>query len=163
MQFLPAQCGDIVDLSGKVIGKHDGLMYYTIGQRRGLGIGGMNDGTGESWFVVGKDLKHNLLIVQQGEHEELFSTGLSTEKLNFISGKAPAADFRCTAKFRYRQADQDVTVHMRGEGTFIEFDKPQRAVTPGQWAVLYDGEVCLGGGPIEHVFPLKALPKIFEQ
>lgn len=163
MQFLPAQCGDIVDLSGKAIGRHDGLMYYTIGQRRGLGIGGMNDGTGESWFVIGKDLKHNLLIVQQGEHEELFSTGLSTERINFISGKTPAADFRCTAKFRYRQADQAVTVHMRGEGAFIEFDKPQRAVTPGQWAVLYDGEVCLGGGPIEHVFPLKALPKIFEQ
>ncbi len=161
MQFLPAQRGDIVDLDGRVVGKHDGLMYYTMGQRRGLGIGGMNTGTGESWFVVGKDLKHNLLIVQQGEHEELFSTGLTTGKLNYIAGHAPRKEFRCTAKFRYRQADQGVTVHMHDEKAIIEFDKPQRAITPGQWAVLYDGDICLGGGPIDTIIPLKALPKRF--
>lgn len=159
MQFLPAQRGDIVDLDGRIVGRHDGLMYYTLGQRRGLGIGGMNTGTGESWFVVGKDLKRNLLIVCQGEREELFSTSLIIGKLNFISGQAPSKDFRCTAKFRYRQSDQAVTVHMLGSGSAatIEFDEPQRAVTPGQWAVLYDGEICLGGGPIEETVPLKAL------
>ena len=162
MQFLPAQPGDIVDLDGRTIGRHDGLMYYTMGQRRGLGIGGMNTGTGESWFVVGKDLKRNLLIVQQGEHEELFSTSLTTGKLNFISGEAPATEFRCTAKFRYRQSDQAVTVHMEGENAVIVFDTPQRAVTPGQWAVLYDGDICLGGGPIDKTVPLKALPKYFQ-
>ena len=162
MQFLPAQPGDIVDLDGRTIGRHDGLMYYTMGQRRGLGIGGMNTGTGESWFVVGKDLKRNLLIVQQGEHEELFSTSLTTGKLNFISGEAPAKEFRCTAKFRYRQSDQAVTVHMEGENAVIVFDTPQRAVTPGQWAVLYDGDICLGGGPIDKTVPLKALPKYFQ-
>ncbi|MCI6986645.1 MAG: tRNA 2-thiouridine(34) synthase MnmA [Clostridium sp.] len=162
MQFLPAQPGDIVDLDGRTIGRHDGLMYYTMGQRRGLGIGGMNTGTGESWFVVGKDLKRNLLIVQQGEHEELFSTSLTTGKLNFISGEAPAKEFRCTAKFRYRQSDQAVTVHMEGENAVIVFDTPQRAVTPGQWAVLYDGDICLGGGQIDKTVPLKALPKYFQ-
>lgn len=162
MQFLPAQPGDIVDLDGRTIGRHDGLMYYTMGQRRGLGIGGMNTGTGESWFVVGKDLKRNLLIVQQGEHEELFSTSLTTGKLNFISGEVPAKEFRCTAKFRYRQSDQAVTVHMEGENAVIVFDTPQRAVTPGQWAVLYDGDICLGGGPIDKTVPLKALPKYFQ-
>lgn len=163
MQYLPAQRGNIVDLDGRIIGKHDGLMYYTMGQRRGLGIGGMNTGTGESWFVVGKDLKNNLLIVQQGEHEELFSTALTIEKLHFIAGDAPSRSFRCTAKFRYRQPDQGVTVTIRSDGATIDFDEPQRAITPGQWAVLYDGEVCLGGGAIEETRPVKALPKRFLQ
>lgn len=161
MQFLPAKPGDIVDLNGKIVGKHDGLMYYTIGQRRGLGIGGMNTGTGESWFVVGKSLKNNLLIVQQGEHEELFSTSLYTNSLSFISGAPPASTFKCTAKFRYRQSDQQVTVYMDGKGASIKFDAPQRAITPGQWVVLYDGDVCLGGGPIDFRTPLKPLPNIF--
>ena len=151
----------IAQENGLVIGKHDGLMYYTLGQRRGLGIGGMNEGTGESWFVVGKDLKRNRLVVQQGEHEELFSTALTADKLSFISGCAPAKQFRCTAKFRYRQPDRGVTVTMHGDGATIDFDSPERAVTPGQWVVLYDGDACLGGGPIDEVAPLKALPKIF--
>ena len=162
MQYLPARSGDMIDTAGRVVGRHDGLMYYTIGQRRGLGIGGMNDGTGESWFVVGKDLTGNRLIVQQGEHEELFSTSLTVNKMQFINGKPPAKSFRCTAKFRYRQPDQGVRVTMQGERAFIEFDAPQRAVTPGQWAVLYDGEECLGGGPIDGITPLKALdPALF--
>lgn len=163
MQYLPAQRGNIVSLDGHVIGKHDGLMFYTYGQRRGLGIGGMNTGTGESWFVVGKDLKHNLLIVQQGEHEELYSTSLTIEKIHFISGEAPAKCFKCTAKFRYRQPDQGVKVTVHPDGSaVIDFDEPQRAVTPGQWAVLYDGSVCLGGGAIETIVPLKKLPPIFD-
>ncbi len=163
MQFLPAQPGDMIDVTGKRVGRHDGLMYYTMGQRRGLGIGGMNEGTGESWFVVGKDLKNNRLIVQQGEHEELYSTALEVESMHFIAGEAPKKQFRCTAKFRYRQPDQGVTVTMDGERAVIDFDKPQRAVTKGQWAVLYDGDECLGGGPIDETAPLKALdPALFE-
>lgn len=163
MQYLPAQPGDMIDVTGKKVGRHDGLMYYTMGQRRGLGIGGMNDGTGESWFVVGKDLAGNRLIVQQGEHEELFSTSLTVENMHFISGEPPAKRFRCTAKFRYRQPDQGVTVTMDGDRAVIDFDKPQRAVTPGQWAVLYDGDECLGGGPIDGITPLKALdPALFK-
>ena len=158
MQFLPAQKGEIVDEHGKHIGTHDGLMYYTLGQRRGLGIGGRNDGTGESWFVIGKDLKRNLLIVQQGEHEELYSTDLLSDRVNWIIGEAPATVFRCTAKFRYRQPDQEVSVRLNDDGTAkVLFNKPQRAVTPGQWVVFYDGEVCLGGAPIESVTPLKAI------
>lgn len=158
MQFLPAQPGDMVDEHGKKIGGHDGLMYYTLGQRRGLGIGGRNDGTGESWFVIGKDLKRNLLIVQQGEHEELFSTDLVSDRINWISGHAPAKQFRCTAKFRYRQPDQAVSVEVLDDGgAKVVFDVPQRAVTPGQWVVFYDGETCLGGGPIDRVTPVKAI------
>ncbi len=157
MQYLPAQPGDMIDLSGRVIGRHDGLMYYTMGQRRGLGIGGKDFGSGESWFVIGKDMEKNRLIVQQGEHEELFSLGLRAGKLSFIAGEAPAREFSCTAKFRYRQEDQAVRVCMHGEGCTIDFEKPQRAVTPGQWVVLYDGEECLGGGPIDEVRPLKPI------
>ncbi|MDD5919241.1 MAG: tRNA 2-thiouridine(34) synthase MnmA [bacterium] len=157
MQYLPAQPGEIVTLSGKVIGKHDGLMYYTLGQRRGLGIGGQREGSGESWFVIGKDLERNLLIVQQGEQEELFSLGLHAPEMHFIAGEAPAHIFECTAKFRYRQPDQAVRVTMAGAGCMIDFAEPQRAVTPGQWAVLYDGEVCLGGGPIAETRPLKEI------
>ncbi len=157
-QFLPAQRGEMVDEHGKHVGFHDGLMYYTLGQRRGLGIGGQKDGTGESWFVIGKDLKRNLLIVQQGEHEELYSTDLLSKKVNWITGSCPKEQFRCTAKFRYRQPDQQVTVHLNYDGSAkVLFDHPQRAVTPGQWVVFYDGEECLGGAPIESTTPLKQI------
>jgi tRNA-specific 2-thiouridylase len=155
MQFLPAQPGDMVDLSGRVIGRHDGLMYYTLGQRKGLGIGGRNDGTGESWFVIGKDISRNLLIIQQGEQDELYSLALTAEHIHWIAGEPPARAFSCTAKFRYRQPDQPVEVEIRGEGAHVRFLSPQRAVTPGQWAVFYQGDVCLGGGPIDSVVPKK--------
>ena len=157
MQYLPAQRGEIVDEHGRKIGMHDGLMYYTLGQRRGLGIGGRSDGTGESWFVIGKDLGRNLLIVQQGEHEELYSTSLDAESVNWIAGEPPALSFTCTAKFRYRQPDQNVTVSVNGTGAHVAFEKPQRAVTPGQWVVFYRGDLCLGGGPIDVVTPLKPI------
>lgn len=157
MQYLPAQPGDMVDEKGRIIGKHDGLMYYTLGQRRGLGIGGRSCGSGESWFVIGKDVERNLLIVQQGEHEELFSTELMTEKPNWISGSAPGKIFACTAKFRYRQPDQKVIVYSDVSGCRVEFGSPQRAVTPGQWAVFYNGDTCLGGAPIRETVPLKAI------
>lgn len=157
MQYLPAKPGDMVTLTGKTVGRHDGLMYYTMGQRKGLGIGGRSDGNGESWFVIGKDMGRNLLVVQQGEHEELFSTALAAKKISFIGGTAPCKEFDCTAKFRYRQTDVPVRVKMQGEGCRVTFTEPQRAVTPGQWVVLYNGETCLGGGPIDEVTPLKAI------
>ena len=157
MQYLPAQRGDIVDEKGRRIGSHDGLMYYTLGQRRGLGIGGRNDGTGESWFVIGKDLDRNLLIVQQGEHEELYSTALDANTVNWIKGAAPKHAFACTAKFRYRQPDQSVRVTVSDTGAHVVFDHPQRAVTPGQWVVFYQDDLCLGGGPIDAVTPLKPI------
>ena len=157
MQYLPAQMGEMVDETGKVVGMHDGLMYYTIGQRRGLGIGGRSDGNGESWFVIGKDLDRNLLIVQQGEHDELYSTSLEAESVNWIAGRPETEEFTCTAKFRYRQPDQNVRVKLRGNGAIVQFERPQRAVTPGQWVVFYRGEYCLGGGPIDAVVPKKRI------
>ena len=157
MSYLPACPGDMVDEHGKKIGRHDGLMYYTLGQRRGLGIGGRSDGSGESWFVIGKDLKRNLLIVQQGEHEELYSLSLTVDKLNIISREDLPKTFSCAAKFRYRQSDQRVDVELRDSGAYVRFAEPQRAVTPGQWCVLYRDEECLGGGPIETTEPLKRI------
>ena len=132
-------------------------MYYTLGQRRGLGIGGRADGTGESWFVIGKDLARNLLIVQQGEHEELFSLSLEAPQMHWIAGEPPKKTFDCTAKFRYRQPDRPVTICCDGDGAHIRFSQPERAVTPGQWVVLYDGETCLGGGPIASTEPQKPI------
>ncbi|MEN6563872.1 MAG: tRNA 2-thiouridine(34) synthase MnmA [Christensenella sp.] len=157
MQYLPAQPGDMVDETGKVIARHDGLMYYTLGQRKGLGIGGRSDGSGESWFVIGKDLRRNMLIVQQGEHDELFSLSLDAERINWIAGEPPQPEFGCTAKFRYRQPDQPVHVITVGMGVHVLFDAPQRAVTPGQWVVFYRGDECLGGGPIDRVEPKKSI------
>ena len=157
MSYLPACPGDMVDEHGRKIGRHDGLMYYTLGQRRGLGIGGRSDGSGESWFVIGKDLQRNLLIVQQGEHEELYSLSLTVDRLNIIPREELPKSFECMAKFRYRQPDQPVHVELRDGGAFVCFGEPQRAVTPGQWCVLYRGDECLGGGPIETTEPLKRI------
>ncbi|MFD3260122.1 tRNA 2-thiouridine(34) synthase MnmA [Paenibacillus lentus] len=151
-QYLPAQSGDMVDITtGEVKGRHDGLMYYTLGQRQGLGIGG--SGSGEPWFVAEKDLEHNILYVVQGDkHPSLYSTGLVASGVNWIAGmdKLPDKPFKCTAKFRYRQQDQGVTLTPREDGTiYVSFDQPQKAITPGQAVVFYDGEECLGGGTIE--------------
>lgn len=147
-QYLPAQPGVMKTLDGEVMGQHQGLMYYTIGQRKGLGIGG--SGTGEPWFVVEKDLEHNVLYVAQGHnHPSLFSEGLIADEVTFISGQTPQAPFHCTAKFRYRQPDQGVTVSPMPDSTWVvRFDMPQRAITPGQSVVFYQGEECLGGGII---------------
>jgi tRNA-specific 2-thiouridylase len=152
--YLPAQGGDIRTPDGELKGQHDGLMYYTLGQRQGLGIGG--SGTGEPWFVAGKDLERNALIVVQGEkHPALYSTALEASGVNWIAPEKPEGTFRCTAKFRYRQPDQGVTVMVRPDGVWdVVFDQPQKAVTPGQAVVFYDGDVCLGGGTIERTTPL---------
>lgn len=147
--YLPAKSGDIVDLNNNIVGKHDGLMYYTLGQRRGLGIGGGFGGDGR-WYVVDKDLKNNRLIVSCGEGEELFSNALIAKEVNWIK-KPDKISFECFAKFRYRQAEQRVCVTIQNDGVEVKFETPQRAVTPGQYAVFYDDKYCLGGGVIDKV------------
>jgi tRNA-specific 2-thiouridylase len=150
--YLPAKPGDMRTIDGEVKGRHDGLMYYTLGQRQGLGIGG--SGSGQPWFVSGKDLDNNILYVVQGEKDpSLYSRGLRATDINWISSELPQARLRCTAKFRYRQPDQGVSVTFNEkDGTCeVTFDQPQKAVTPGQSVVFYDGEVCLGGGIIDTI------------
>lgn len=156
-QYLPAQKGDIYTDDGIKIGTHDGLMYYTIGQRGGIGIGGVANRPEEPWFVLHKDLTNNRLIVGQGhDHTMLQSDELTAYKLDW--GIAPPAQifgkqgFRCTAKTRYRQSDQDCTVFAlddTGDKVKVVFDNAQRAVTQGQSVVFYDGDICLGGGVID--------------
>lgn len=154
-EFLPAQPGEMVTLDGEVKGNHFGLMNYTIGQRKGLGIGG--DGkSNEPWFVIGKDLKTNTLLVGQGYHNEhLYANSLDASKLSFVDDISDRGDeFHCTAKFRYRQKDTGVTVKFNEDRTKVEviFDEPVRAITPGQEVVFYDGEECLGSGTIDHAY-----------
>ncbi|WP_078552685.1 tRNA 2-thiouridine(34) synthase MnmA [Bacillus alkalicellulosilyticus] len=148
--YLPAQPGPMLTLDGGKKGEHDGLMYYTLGQRHGLGIGG----SGEPWFVIAKDLEKNILYVGQGYHHPgLYSDALTAIKPNWISEKVDVSEpFHCTAKFRYRQPDQGVTVTIVDEHTVkVTFDERQRAITPGQAVVFYDGDVCLGGATIDQV------------
>lgn len=149
-KFLPACPGEMRTVDGEYIGPHDGLMYYTLGQRRGLNIGGR--GTGERWFVVKKDLEHNILYVEQGADSPLlYSQALVTEPFHFIN-EPEAQEFECMAKFRYRQPDQAVRVKKLPDGRIhIDFAEKQRAVTHGQYAVLYLGDECLGGGVIQDV------------
>lgn len=152
--YLPAKSGKMVDIAtGEVKGDHDGLMYYTLGQRQGLGIGG--SGNGNPWFVADKDLEQNILYVVQGDkHPSLYSTGLIASVMNWIDGSehAPGTTLHCVAKFRYRQADQGVTLTWQADGNVhVQFDEPQKAITPGQAVVFYDGELCLGGGTIDVV------------
>lgn len=153
-QYLPAQPGEIHDLDGQVVGNHDGLMYYTLGQRQGLGIGGGKGKTGQPWFVVGKDLENNVLIVAQGhDNPALYSNGLFATDVNWLLPQQPTEPFTCTAKFRYRQKDQEVTVIPQKDGKVqVEFHQPQRAVTPGQSAVFYKGNLCIGGGIIDKTY-----------
>ena len=144
--YLGNKPGDIRALQGEVVGKHEGLMYYTLGQRKGLGIGGKNEAT-DRWFVVRKDLKDNVLYVNNGECEEMFTSVVEAENFNWIGGKPYTG--KATAKVRYRQPDQKCEVEiLEGGRVRVIFEKPQRAVTPGQWVVLYIGDVCLGGGEI---------------
>ena len=144
--YLPAQPGEMRTLDGATKGRHDGLMYYTMGQRQGLGIGG----PGEAWYVVGKDLARNILYVEQGEHHPaLYSPGLLADQISWVAGNAPDMPLRCSAKTRYRQPDQGCEVRSMADGTLeVIFGEVQRAVTPGQSVVLYDNDLCLGGGVI---------------
>lgn len=153
-QYLPAKSGVMQTFDGEIMGQHDGLMYYTIGQRQGLGIGGTNKGS-EPWFVVGKDLSKNILYVGQGfNHPNLFSTRLTAKEISLTTPRdfSEPFEFDCTAKFRYRQADVDVHVKIDGDHAEVLFNEPVRAVTPGQAVVFYDGAECLGGGLISHVY-----------
>ena len=148
-QYIPARPGLIRTPEGIVVGEHQGAMYYTLGQRNGLGIGGRHGASGEAWYVVGKDVADNVLYVAQGgENHWLYSSRLRTETPTWVAGGAPAIHFRCTAKTRYRQHDQACTVTIESDTLMVHFDQPQRAVTPGQSVVFYDGQTCLGGAVI---------------
>ena len=149
--YIPAKSGNMVDIqTGKVIGKHEGIMYYTIGQRKGLGVGG----PGDAWFVVGKEYDKNVLYICQGDQNDwLLSTGALISDVNWIASKKPTEEIQCQAKFRYRQSDNPVRIKFIDETTvYVTFDKPVKAVTPGQAAVFYQGDICLGGGTIEKVY-----------
>ncbi|EFO68585.1 MAG: tRNA 2-thiouridine(34) synthase MnmA [Lactobacillus iners] len=154
-EFLPAMGGNIVTSDGRIVGKHSGLMYYTIGQRSGLGLGG-NQSSCAPWFVVGKNLQKNELIVEQGyDSELLYASSLDASEVSFFTG-LPSNDttIHCTAKFRYRQPDVAVTVNYNKDNNtvHVEFDELARAVTPGQAIVFYDGEECLGGAIIDKAY-----------
>jgi tRNA-specific 2-thiouridylase len=149
-EYIPARAGEIRTPDGATVGEHAGVFFYTLGQRGGLGIGGRAGAHGDPWYVVGKDVARNVLIAAQGNANEwLQSRRLVATGCSWIAGHAPAAEFRCTAKTRYRQADQACEVRIDGDTCEVAFDELQRAVTPGQSVVFYDGEVCLGGGVIE--------------
>ncbi|MEZ9368524.1 tRNA 2-thiouridine(34) synthase MnmA [Shewanella sp. 10N.286.51.B2] len=150
--YLPAQPGDIETADeGEVIGTHQGLMYHTLGQRKGLGIGGLKNSNDDPWYVVDKDLTRNVLVVAQGgKHPRLMSTGMLVNQLHWVDRKGPSAPAKITVKTRYRQQDVHCTVTYDDDSNLrVIFDEPVAAVTPGQSAVFYDGEVCLGGGIID--------------
>lgn len=150
-QYIPAQPGVIRSSDGVEMGEHNGLMFHTIGQRKGVGIGGVSGNQDhEPWFVIEKDMDKNELVVAQGkQHPGLFSQSLTVDNLFWISDKEPELPLECMAKTRYRQPDQACIVMKNGEGYKVEFKEPQRAVTPGQSLVLYIDDTCLGGGIIE--------------
>lgn len=151
-QYLPAQPGDIETAEGKIIGRHDGLMYHTLGQRKGLLIGGLKDYSEDPWYVVDKDVARNVLIVGQGaNHPRLYSKGLIANQLHWVDRIGPQKTLRCVVKTRYRQTDIDCEITVLADGSLqVLFDQPQKAVTPGQSAVFYLDKVCLGGGIIEN-------------
>ncbi len=158
-QYLPAQPGQIATPEGEIIGEHMGLMYYTLGQRQGLGIGGLADYPDAPWYVAGKDLDNNVLTVVQGKHHPLlYSDALVTEAMDWVAGQPPATERRLTAKTRYRQSDVPCYMTTREDGGVeVIFDSPQRAVTPGQSLVLYDQDICLGGGVIRATWQRETL------
>ncbi|MFG1172935.1 tRNA 2-thiouridine(34) synthase MnmA [Erwiniaceae bacterium CAU 1747] len=155
-RYLPAQPGPIVTVAGDTVGQHQGLMYHTLGQRKGLGIGGTKEHSEQPWYVVEKDVANNVLIVAQGhDHPRLMSVGLIAQQLHWVDREVLSAPLRCTVKTRYRQEDIACTVTpLSDERIDVRFDEPVAAVTPGQSAVFYLDEVCLGGGIIEQRLPL---------
>ena len=148
-EYLPARPGKIVTLQGETVGEHIGLMYYTLGQRKGLDLGGKHGEEGR-WFVVKKDLQNNVLYVSHGDESPLYSRACRVENLNWI-GYIPQRTQFVNAKFRYRQPEQEVTLTVEKDGALVEFEEPQRAVTEGQYAVFYGGPAFLGGGVITEV------------
>jgi len=154
-QYLPAQPGEIHSLEGTTLGAHQGLMYHTIGQRQGLGIGGLAQHKEAPWYVVGKDLARNVLLVAQGnDHPALFKSSLTVTEIYWVSEEAPLLPLSCAAKVRYRQPDQVCNLSNSDQcGYRVDFDKPQRAITPGQSVVFYQNDRCLGGGVIEQTGP----------
>ena len=150
-RYLPGKSGDIETKDGTVIGKHSGVMFYTHGQRQGLGIGGVKNQLEQPWYVIDKDIKRNVLVVAQGnEHDDLYSTSLVASQIFWINEEKPKLPLHCSAKVRYRQTDQkcSVTNHLNGF-LQVDFEKPQRAITPGQHVVFYTDQRCLGGAIIE--------------
>jgi len=151
--YLPSKEGPMITIDGNEVAKHRGLMYYTIGQRKGLYIGGSKEYGNEPWFVIGKDLAKNELLVGQGFHNEtLYSDSCLVDDVNLINELVIEGEYNCTAKFRYRQKDTEVSLSYKGKDLLVKFKEDVRAVTPGQAAVFYDGDVCLGGGFIKEVY-----------
>ena len=150
-QYLKKNPGEIRSLDDEVIGQHDGLMFYTVGQRQGLGIGGRQNSSGDPWYVTGKDIGNNILRVAQGvNHPALFSQGLQASELHWIAGAPPGQTFECSARIRHQQPLQDCRVTVSSEQQCsVRFRNPQRAITPGQSVVFYQGDECLGGAVIE--------------
>lgn len=147
--YIPAKKGKIMTMDGEVVGEHIGLMYYTIGQRRGLNLGGIKGDEGGRWFIIDKDLKNNILYVAHDGEERLYSRGLIMNSMNFIPRKPDCEILECTGKFRYRQPEQDCTVYFKDGHIEVMFKEKQRAITEGQFAVFYSGNKCIGGGVIE--------------
>jgi tRNA-specific 2-thiouridylase len=155
-RWLPERPGPIETPDGRIVGRHRGLARYTLGQRSGLGIGGLAGAAGAPWFVAAKDLARNVLLVVQGpDHPALRCTGVSAVSPRWVAGRAPAAALRCTAKLRYRQADAACRVALANGGVEVSFDSPVSGAAPGQYVVFYDGEECLGGAAIMAVHPLE--------
>jgi tRNA-specific 2-thiouridylase len=153
-RYLPAQPGDMKTVEGDTIGKHNGLMYYTIGQRQGLGIGGTKEGSEEPWYVADKDLENNVLVVAQGDHPSLYANALECSQLHWIGDQLPSSNTVLRCKIRYRQHDQTCSITELHDGKLsdgklrVDFDEPQRAITPGQSIAFYHDDICLGGGII---------------
>ena len=149
--YIPPEPGEIRTLDEKVVGSHEGVWYYTLGQRSGLGVGGVAGASEEPWYVIRKDIHNNVLYIGQGhDHPELLSTALTASDMHWVSGHAPESPLLCTAKTRYRQPDQPCTISVQADKQLqVTFTQPQRAVTPGQFLVLYQRNQCLGGGIIQ--------------
>lgn len=157
-EYLLAKPGEIIDLEGRVLGQHQGVIYYTYGQRQGLGIGGVQGASAEPWFVVDKDLQHNRLVVAQGQHPRLYRRTCFCRQIHGI-GQPPASwPPVLSVRTRHLQALQcaQLVWHEQSMSWCVTFDQPQRAITPGQYAVFYEGECCLGGGMITELGPSEA-------